>query len=421
MISYNKDNHSFHLHTKSTSYVFFVNERKHLQQVYYGAKIKDIVNLKDFLLQFEFELGTSVSYSEDDKGYMLNYTLLEQSTYGKGDFRNPLLHIELPTGSRTTDFRYESHQELKDLHFDGMPQVRKQNTLEVKLIDKEANLELYLYYTVLEDEDVIVRNSKLVNKNEEKIVIDKALSMQLDLLNKEYQLLKLDGAWIRERNISIHNLTKGIFTMDSKQGNSSNGHNPFFLLKEQTTNEVYGNVYGMALVYSGNFEANIEINSHDFLRMNIGVNGFDFRYPLEKGEEFITPEVLLSFSETGMSKISNQFHDAINNHIISPNFKEKERPILVNNWEATYFDFNQKKLLAIAKKAKKLGIELFCLDDGWFSRRNDDFSSLGDWYYNKKKLPSGVKGICDKVNKLGLDFGIWVEPEMVNRDSELYR
>ena len=398
MITYNKDNHSFHLHTKSTSYVFFVNERKHLQQVYYGAKIKDIVNLKDFLLQFEFELGTSVSYSEDDKSYMLNYTLLEQSTYGKGDFRNPLLHIELPTGSRTTDFRYESHQELKDLHFDGMPQVRKQNTLEVKLLDKEANLELYLYYTVLEDEDVIVRNSKLVNKNEEKIVIDKALSMQLDLLNKEYQLLKLDGAWIRERNISIHNLTKGIFTMDSKQGNSSNGHNPFFLLKEQTTNEVYGNVYGMALVYSGNFEANIEINSHDFLRMNIGVNGFDFRYPLEKGEEFITPEVLLSFSETGMSKISNQFHDAINNHIISPNFKEKERPILVNNWEATYFDFNQKKLLAIAKKAKKLGIELFCLDDGWFSRRNDDFSSLGDWYNNKKKLPSGVKGICDKVN-----------------------
>ncbi len=421
MITFNKANNSFHLHTKNTSYVFFVNERKHLQHIYYGAKIDGIKNLEDFIPKYEFELGTSVSYSEEDKGYMLNYTLLEQSTYGKGDFRTPLLHVELPNGSRTTDFKYISHQELESLHFTGLPQVRKEHTLEIKLEDKIAKLELYLYYTVLETEDVLVRNCKLVNKNTEKIVIDKALSMQLDILNKDYQLLKLDGAWIRERNISVHNLSKGIFTIDSKQGNSSNGHNPFLLLKEPSTNEVYGNAVGMALVYSGNFEANIEINSHNFLRVNMGINSFDFRYTLEQEEEFISPEVLLTFSDTGMNTISNHFHDAINNTIISPNFKNKERPILVNNWEATYFDFNQKKLLAIAKKANKLGIELFCLDDGWFSRRNDDFSSLGDWYYNKKKLPSGVKGICDKINKLGLDFGIWVEPEMVNKDSDLYR
>lgn len=421
MIKFNKENQSFYLETNNTSYIMYVNEHGHLGHVYYGSKVEELNNIEDFLPTYQFENGTSVSYDESSKGYMLNYTLLESSTYGKGDYRTPLLHVELPDGSRTVDFIYQSHEIIENLHFDKMPQARKTETLCITLKDTVHELYLNMYYTVYETENIIIRNTKLINKMEGSIIIDKALSMQLDMLNKDYQLLKLNGAWIRERNISIHDLSKGIFKIDSKQGNSSNTSNPMFILKDKNTSEQSGDCYGVTLIYSGNFEANIEINSHNFLRSNIGINSFDFRYTLESNDEFITPECVLTFSNQGLSALSENFHSLINEHIIPLNFKGKERPILVNNWEATYFDFNQKKLLAIAKKAKQLGIELFCLDDGWFSRRNDDFSSLGDWYYNKKKLPSGVEGISKKINKLGLDFGIWVEPEMVNKESDLYK
>jgi alpha-galactosidase len=421
MIVFNELDKSFYLETNKTSYVFFINDYGHLQHVYYGEKIKPIETIKDFLPTYQFELGTSVSYSEDAKGYMLQYTNLEVSTFGKGDFRNPMLHVTLPDGTRTLDFKYQSHKLISDLVFENMPQARKKETLEVCLKDEDYNIELYLYYSVFEESDVLIRNMKIVNKNKSQITLKKVLSMQVDMLYKDQVLLKLDGAWIRERHIETHQISKGIFLLDSKQGNSSNTHNPMMIVKDKTTTNDHGDCLGMTLIYSGNFEANIERNSHDFLRLNMGLNSFDFEYKLENNQTFISPEVVLTFSGQGLNTLSNQFHKCINEHIVKEDFVGKERPIIVNNWEATYFDFNQKKLLAITKKAKKLGIELFCLDDGWFARRNDDYSSLGDWYYNKKKLPSGVQGICKKINKLGLDFGIWVEPEMVNTDSDLYR
>lgn len=416
MIVYNETQKAFYIETKNTSYVFYINKHNHLEHIYYGNKVEPFKNIEDHLLQYEFELGSSTSYSEDSKGYMLDKTLLEVSTYGKGDYREPTMHIELPDGSRTLDFTYQTHQIIKNKHIEKMPQATKTETLEIKL--SSLDVDLYLYYTAFEDEDIILRNMELVNNNELPIILDKALSFNLDMLNKEYTLSKLDGAWIRERHISDTFLTKGTIRFDSKKGVSSSDHNPFFILKEKHTLEDYGNCIGVGLIYSGNFEANIEISPHNLLRINMGINSFDFRYKLESNERFIAPETVLTYSNKGLNKLSQNFHDLINNHIVKNN---KERPILVNNWEATYFDFNQKKLLAIAKKAKKLGIELFCLDDGWFGRRNDDFSSLGDWYYNKKKLPRGVKGIANKINKLGLDFGIWVEPEMINEDSDLYK
>ena len=418
MISFHKEQNAFYLHTNNTSYIILINEHKHLEHIYYGAKIEPIKNMEDVRLQYQFELGSSTSYSKDTKGYMLNITPQEYGTFGKGDYREPTLHIELPGGSRTLDFKYKSHEIVQNLSFSKMPQATKKETLSILLTDEIYNIDLTLNYTVYESENVILRNSVIKNNNKESIIIDKALSMNIDMLNKEYTLSKLDGAWIRERHINDTFLTKGTVRFDSKKGVSSSDHNPFFIIKEKNTFEDYGNCYGVSLIYSGNFEANIEVSPHNLLRMNIGINSFDFRYNVESNEEFITPEVVLTFSSKGLTTLSNNFHKMIENHIIQ---NKTERPILVNNWEATYFDFNQKKLLAIAKKAKKLGIELFCLDDGWFARRNDDFSSLGDWYYNKKKLPRGVKGICDKVNKLGLDFGIWVEPEMINEDSDLYK
>ncbi len=418
MIEYNKVQQTFYLQTNQTTYVMLINEQRHLEHIYYGGKIEEFQNIEDVRFKYQFELGSSTSYDKDTKGYMLNTTPLETSTFGKGDYREPTIHLELPDGSRTTDFLYDSHTLIQNRKIEGMPQVDKKETLEIKMVDQVANIELYLYYSVYEEEDSIVRSIELVNKNKEDIILDKALSFSIDMLNKDYSLSKLDGAWIRERHITDTKLTTGTVHFDSKKGVSSSDHNPFFVIKEQKTLEDYGNAYGFALVYSGNFEANIEVSPHNMLRMNMGINSFDFRYRLSSEERFITPEVVITFSNKGLTTLTNNFHDLINNHIIK---NKQMRPILVNNWEATYFDFNQKKLLAIAKKANKLGIELFCLDDGWFARRNDDFSSLGDWYYNKKKLPRGVQGIANKINKLGLDFGIWVEPEMVNKDSDLYQ
>ncbi len=421
MITYNQRDHTFYLETKDTTYLMQVNKFQHLEHIYYGAKIDEVKNIEDIKLKYEFETGSSTSYSKDTKGYMLDRVLLELSTFGKGDYREPTIHLELPNGSRTIDLTYDSHKIIHNLHFKGLPQVQKEETLNITLLDNPNKIEVNLYYTVNFSSNVIVRNVSITNHNEGKIVLDKALSMNIDMLNKDYILSKLDGAWIRERHITDTLLTNGTVHFDSKKGTSSSDHNPFFILKQKHVNEEYGNCFGFGLIYSGNFEVNIEVSPHNFLRSNIGINSFDFRYPLSKDETFVTPEVIMTFSSTGLSTLSNNFHQLINSKIINENFQNKERPILVNNWETTYFDFNQKKLLAIAKKAQKLGIELFCLDDGWFASRNDDYSSLGDWHYNKKKLPRGVKGIADKINKLGLQFGLWVEPEMVNEDSDLYR
>ena len=352
MINYNKEDKTFYLETKNTSYVFYINEHKHLEHVYYGEKIDRFINIKDHTLRYQFELGSSTSYSEESKGYQLNHVLLEYSTFGKGDYRNPSLHLELPTGHRTLDLLYISHKVISDFHFDKMPQAKKSLTLEIILLDTINNVEVKLYYSVFEDNDLIIRNNTIINHNQGPVIIDKAMSGQLDFLNKDYEITKFDGAWIRERHISKHQLSKGTISFDSKKGVSSSDHNPFVLVHDKTTQEDYGNVYGCALIYSGNFEANIEVSTHDLVRIQMGINSFDFRYKLNKNEQLITPELVLTFSSSGFNKISNNLHNFIEESIIKKQHK-KARLILINNWEATYFDFNQKKLLTIAKKAKK--------------------------------------------------------------------
>lgn len=421
MIEFDVTNRVFYLSSKNSSYIMMVNEHEHLEHIYYGSMVKNVKNVDDIRLKYEFELGSSTSYSDKNKEYCLNYKLLELSTFGKGDYREPTLHIELPDGSRTLDFKYLNHEIIRGYIIKGMPSSLKEETLVITLKDDVLNILVKMYYSSYFNEDILVRNLEIINNTDGLITLDKALSFNLDMINNNFKLSKLDGAWIRERHINDVNLTKGTVRIDSKRGVSSSDHNPFFIIKNDTTLEDYGTAYGFTLVYSGNFEANIETSPHDFLRLNMGVNSFDFRYNLESGESFITPEVVITYSNEGLNKLSDNFHRFINEYIINKNQQYKERPILVNNWEATYFDFNKKKLLAIAKKAKKLGIELFCLDDGWFGKRNDDFSSLGDWYFNKKKLPSGVTGLSKSINKIGLDFGIWIEPEMVNKDSDLSR
>ena len=415
----------FHLQTEETSYIIRVLESKHLGLVYYG-EILDINNDYHHLeVKHNIEVGSQVIYDDQDKTFNLNLAFLEMPTFGKGDFREPMLHIRLADGSRITDFKYIEHKIIEKPIFKEMPETKAYKshieTLVITLKDEVNNILVDLHYSVFSKSNTISRRAIIKNISKKSIVLEKALSMNLDIHNDEYFLTTFDGAWIRERMINSRKLEQGILKIDSKKGVSSSDHNPFIVLSKDKTNEEYGKCIGLGLVYSGSYETIIEKSPYDILRVQMGINSFDFFWELKPKEDFITPEVVLSYSSKGLNNLSQNFHSLIKNHIIKPDFLNKERPVLFNNWEATMFDFTQGKLLKLAKIAKELGIELFVLDDGWFGSRDDDTKGLGDWFVNKKKLPLGIKKLAKKINKIGLDFGIWVEPEMVNVDSDLYR
>ena len=413
---FDKENQIFILETKHTTYLIGVSETKHLLHLYYGEKLDLIGRQEDYLKQPKISLGSSTNY-EDSKSFSLNNVPLEAPTYGKGDYREPMLHLEDASGYRSMDFLYEGHEVVEQLHFEHLPQVQKQQTLKIILKEKTQNITLNLYYTPLVEENCLVRNAVLENTTESSFTIDRMLSMNIDFTTSTFDLLTLDGAWIRERHIHRHPLRYGVHKIDSKKGVSSSDHNPFFALLDQDANQHFGNVYGFNLIYSGNFEANLEVSPHDLLRVNLGINSFDFKWILESKESFVTPEAVLTYSSQGLNGMRQNMHQFVKKYITK---NDVERPIKLNNWEATYFDFNEKKILAIAKQAKKLGIECFCLDDGWFGKRDDDTTSLGDWQADKRKLPKGLERLSRKIKKMDLKFGLWVEPEMVNPKSNLY-
>ena len=426
MIQYNEKDQHFHLSCSQYSYLIQVLPSGHLAHLYFGSLLKSMESAESLLIKHKIEVGSQILYDQEDRTYNLNLAQLELSTYGKGDFRDPMFHFRLPDGSRISDFKYVSHIILPSKpDFPEMPQTFGKEsdceTLKITVEDAVAKLQIDLYYTVFTAIGILTRRAVIHNQNDTTIMIEKALSVQIDFDEHNFDLMSLDGAWIRERHIHHRNLTNGIVKIDSKRGISSSDHNPFIALTRPNTTESNGVCYGFSLIYSGNFEATAEVNPHGSLRFLMGINSFDFYWNLEANQSFVTPEVVLSYSESGLSKLSQNFHELIKHHIVPPHWQEKDRPILINNWEATYFDFKERKLLNLARNAKKLGIELFVLDDGWFGERNDDTSSLGDWIVNKKKLPSGIVGLAKKINRIGLDFGIWVEPEMVNPYSNLYR
>lgn len=425
MIYIDEEKQIFHIQTDNTSYIIRVLPSKHLGQVYYGEILDFNHPVQDLEIKHEIEVGNQVVYDENDKTFNLNLAFLEMPTYGKGDFREPMLHIRYDDGSRTSDFKYLNHKIIEKPLYKEMPETKANKdvieTLVITLKEEVKNIEVELHYSVFAKTDTIARRAIIKNTSKENLVLEKALSMNFDTFNDSYQLTTFDGAWIRERMINKRILEQGILKIDSKKGVSSSDHNPFIVLSKDETNEKYGKCYGFGLIYSGNFEAVVEKTTYDLVRVQMGINSFDFFWELKPNEEFITPEVIMSFSSSGLNKLSQNYHELIKNHIIKPDWKDKERPVLFNNWEATMFDFSQRKLLKLAKTAKNLGIELFVLDDGWFGQRNDDTKGLGDWTVNKKKLPLGIDKLAKKINDIGMDFGIWVEPEMVNPDSDLYR
>jgi len=425
MININLDNREFHLQTSNTSYIMKILETGHLSTLYYGKRIKHRDSFTSLYQKFNIALGGSTSYSRSKDDFLLGTTRLEVATYGKGDYREPSLHLRFEDNSRVSDFLYLSHRVIdKKPELDGLPAVRGEEggqTLEITLYDEVIDVYLVLTYSLFYDFDIISRSIKLVNGQKTRVKIAKIMSFNLDFSEADYELITLEGKWIKERQINKRELNKGTYYIDSKKGVSSADHNPFICLKRRETGETSGECYGFGLVYSGNHQGLVEVSPHDFTRIQMGINPFDFSWLLEKGASFQSPEVLMTFSAEGLNKMSQNFHDIINNCLIPEKWRFRERPILINNWEATYFDFNEKKLLKLARAAKELGIELFVLDDGWFGKRNDDRTSLGDWYVNRDKIPSGLGGLSQKIRDLGMDFGLWVEPEMVSEESELYQ
>ncbi len=416
----------FRLTTQSTSYWFRVTPFSHLEHIHYGVRLDENQPVEGLLLKRTAMIGSSVSYDETDPNYCLDNICLEWSGIGRGDYRHSPAEIKMPDGTFTCDFLYKSYKILPGyVAMDILPtaygEENECQTLELTLADESNNCRLLLYFTVYEKTNIITRRAVLQNDNDKPLVIRRLMSMMTDLPNRGFRLITFDGGWIKEAHRHERPLEYGLYINSSTTGASSNRHNPGFLLAETGANEEHGNIYGFNLIYSGNHYGAAELSNHDVVRVMQGINPHCFEWTLQKGEQFQTPEAIMTFSKDGYNGLSHNFHDFINNHIVRGDWKNKERPVLLNNWEAHFFKFTQGRLLRLARRARRLGVELFVLDDGWFGKRDNDKAGLGDYTVNRKKLPRGMAHFADKIRGHGMDFGLWFEPEMVNPDSELYR
>lgn len=426
MIGYERDGALFKLSTERSSYWFRVTPYGHLEQVYYGDLLPGDQLPDPLVVKRTAQFGSSVLYVPGDENYCLDALCLEWSGTGTGDYRQLPLEMKMPDGSYANDFIYQDHTIHKgSLEMETLPAAyggeADCETLEIRLKDKRDDVGLTLYYTVYGKENVITRRAVLHNNTAAALSLRRIMSMSIDLPNRNFDMVTFDGGWIKEGNRHDRPLQYGMFVNSSTTGASSNIHNPGFLLAEQGATEETGRVYGFNLVYSGNHYSVCELSDKDLVRVQTGINPHCFDWTLEAGETFETPEAVLSFSDKGFNGLSANMHDFVNEHIVRGEWKGKERPVLLNNWEAHFFRFTRGKLIKLARRAKKAGAEMFVLDDGWFGDRNSDTAGLGDYRINRKKLPRGLQEFAKKIHGMGLQFGLWFEPEMVNEDSDLFR
>ncbi len=422
----NEKNGVFTLSSTNTTYIFQANKNEQLEHLYYGSHLNEAsINAKLLSTKYMQNAGTSTLYEEDSE---LNLGLMKQevSTPGKGDFREPFAKISYNGGMTTLDFVFDSYEivSAKAKTFYALPESygsrEEADTLRVTLKDKELDIKLIITYGVFSLCDVITRKAELFNYAKKNITIERLSSLQLDIDQDDFDLITFDGAWARERHINKRALTPGIVINDSKLGASSATHNPLIYISEKGCSEFSGKCYATNLIYSGNHKEVVEVTPYNQTRILTGINDSTFKWILHPNERFSTPEAIMSYSDKGFSSISRNFHYFANNNIVRGYWKNKERPVLVNSWEAFYFDFDDTQVVKLAKKAKEIGAELFVLDDGWFGDRNDDTSSLGDWQVNTSKLSEGLGNISSKIHKMNMLFGIWVEPEMISKNSNLY-
>ncbi len=423
-IQYFEKERIFKLDTCASTYMIgIVDEENFIGHVYFGPRIKE--HDAGYLMRTA-ELPHVPTRNGRDRLAFMDTFPMEYPTHGLGDYRDDAIAVRTVNGNSALQLSYVSHEIIQGKKpIKGLPATfgsdKDCQTLEILSTDKVLGLDVILSYTVFEDVDAVARSVRIINNGSDDICLTKVMSMCLDMDNDNFDLITLHGSWARERHINRRPLTYGFQGVSSLKGESGHQEHPFFAILSNNADQDKGEVYGVSLVYSGNFKAECYVNQFDSVRAMIGINPEDFTWLLKKGEEFTAPEVVLVHSSEGIGKMTRTFHDLFRNHLIRSPYKDLKRPILINNWEATYFDFNTDKLLAIADEAAKLGIEMLVMDDGWFGHRDFDDSSLGDWYVYEDKLPGGLKYLVDEVNKRGLKFGIWFEPEMISPDSDLYR
>lgn len=417
-IIFNPQTQTFHLQNQEVSYVLRVMKNGQLEHLYFGQRMND---RESFDHQHDKELRSHmVIGGEDYLDLSLEHTRQEISTYGRGDYKSPSLSLRKENGSIATNFVYKAHQifegkkEILPLPATFVDSDKEAATLEITLVDEVSETEIVLSYTIFKKYPIITRNLLIKQVGPEEICLEKIMSFNLDFLGKNFEMISLTGAWSRERHIVKRKLSYGIQSIGGMHGTAGGAeYNPFIALQQRGATEDYGEVYGFNLVYSGNFLAEVEVSNFDITRVCMGIHPEGFRWFLKSSESFQTPEVVMVYSNQGLNGMSQAFHSLYKNHLIPKPWNKLERPILLNNWEATYFDFTEEKIVEIATKAKEAGVELFVLDDGWFGERNDDLRGLGDWFVNLDKLPNGIAGLSQKIVDLGLEFGLWVELEMI--------
>ena len=424
-IIYNEKTREFHLYNQEISYIIKILDNDQPGQLYYG---KRLTHREDFSHLFEYAMRDMSPYAfEGNSTFSLENIKQEYPTFGCGDMRFPAYEIERENGSNVVEFVYKEHKIYNGKpKLEGLPATYVESddeaqTLELVLEDTSINTRIVLLYTIYEAFPVIARSVRFECDSDEKITLLSAMSACMDLPDKDYEMIDLAGVWARERHVRRHKLDYGIQSIYSMRGCSSYQFNPFLALARENADEFQGQVYGFSLVYSGNFLAQTEVDNYDTARVLMGIHPNGFKWTLGKGESFQTPEMVMVYSEAGLNGMSQTFHKLYRTRLARGTWRDKVRPILINSWEAFYFDFDAPKLLGLADAATDLGMELFVLDDGWFGKRDDSTSSLGDWYPNEEKLKGTLKELAEKINAKGLKFGLWIEPEMTNKDSDLYR
>lgn len=425
-VRFDEKKNLFTLQTLDSTYQMKVDDHGVLLHTYYGAAADET----DFsYLIGPEDRGFSGQPGDEKKNrtYSMDYYPLEYPVQGNGDFRVKALKAGFEGEVPALDLRFVSYEQGKGKYsLPGLPalfeaEAEEAETLKITLKDRVEEIYVTLFYGIFEKKNIITRAASIENRSGKNVVLKRALSLGLDFMEGDMDLIHFYGKHAGERQFERRNLPHGITEISSSRGTSSHHHNPFVILCDRDTTEDFGNAYGISFIYSGGFRIQMEKDQVDGIRLVCGIDDEEFLWKLAPGESFVTPEAALSYSENGLTALSDQFQKAYHANLIRSPWKDKKRPTLVNNWEATYFGFDAEKLLKIAGEAADLGLDMLVLDDGWFGKRDDDNSGLGDWFVNEKKLGCTMKELVDRVNALGLKFGIWLEPEMVSEDSELYQ
>ncbi len=424
LISVSSDPLTFHLHNSQVSYILGVDDQDILAHHYYGAAVAHYSNLRRYPRVMRHFAPSPENILTRD----FSLSTLPQEFPGSGgaDYREPGIVVQFPNGSRTVNFLYDSYTITNGKpHLKGLPATfakeEEAQTLTIKLVETDAKLELYLKYTIFRDLAVITRSASVENVGEQPVQIERLFSFSLDSPDNELNLLQLNGRYAQERNVTIEPLNTGIKILDSKRGASGHTQNPFCALLDRHASEFSGEVFGFCLIYSGSHKSVIQMDGYNQVRIQMGINDQGFEWWLGPGKSLQSPEAVLVHSDHGLNAMSQSFHQLFINHLMKSPYAKQERPTLLNNWEATYFNFNEEQLQKIISASHELGIEMFVLDDGWFGNRNAANSSLGDWVVDRKKLPNGLKPLSDYCHKLNMKFGLWFEPEMISVESELYQ